>query len=283
MEVSMTRIIVLAMAAIAAAGSASAELYLVPVVAHELPGHGENRWSSELYLSNGGPSEVTVTMGGFLPGRREPLEACETFAPVTRTVPAYSTVLWSGAELGPDIGCATLVLGGLLLDATGPIRIRSRLVNHSGHTPAPHQALHGSAQTVDAIELSSLPDADSYLLGGLLWHRNTCGIEEFVTSVGFANPGDRPVQVTLDLEADVAQVGMRIDGAPVALPFPLEVPAHGWRQIRLTPEDSMLTVCMDPEVFDLVVETTGPLALYGSVVDRLSHDPHTVVAVPRAP
>ena len=41
------------------------------------------------------------------------------------------------------------------------------------------------------------------------------------------------------------------------------------------------TVCMDPEVVDLWLDTTGPLAFYASVVDRPAQDPRTVTPILR--
>jgi hypothetical protein len=79
----------------------------------------------------------------------------------------------------------------------------------------------------------------------------------------------------------VAEAGMRIDGKPVVLPHSIEVPAQSWMQIRLGPEPSPLTVCMDPEVVDLAIDTNGPLAFYASVVDRPAQDPRTVTPITR--
>jgi hypothetical protein len=267
--------------AIVAAGSAAAETYLLPVVTHQVPGHAGNLWSSELYLSNGGSEEVTVTLGGLALGRRLPPEPCVTFAPVTRKVPAHTTVLWPAAKLGPDIGCATLALGGLILDATAPIEINSRLVNHRSRLSEAPLPLHGTGQAVQAIALDDIPKAGVYLLPGLIWHRNPCGAEEFVTSVGFANPGEHMVRVKLDLSPMLAEAGMRVDGESVELPHVIEVAGQSWVQVRLAPEPSPLTVCMDPEIFDLWFDTTAPVAIYGSVVDRLVQDPRTVMPIER--
>jgi len=264
-----------------AAGMAAGETYLLPVVAYQLPGHAGNLWSSELYLSNGGPEEVTVTLGGLIPGQRLPPEPCPTFAPVIRRVPAHSTVLWSAAELGPDIGCATLALGALILDATAPIDISSRLVNHGSRLAETPLPLHGTGQVVQAIAFDDMPKAGEYRLPGLMWHRNSCGPEEFVTSVGFANPAEDPVRVTLDLPPALAEAGMRVDGESVELPHVIEIPGQSWVQVRLAPVPSMLTVCMAPEIFDLWIGTTAPVAVYGSVVDRLVRDPRTVIPIER--
>lgn len=261
---------------------ASAQNVLVPVVAHELPGYGGNRWSSELYLSNTSTEDVTVTIAGFLPGRRQPPQPCETFAPVTRTVPARSAVLWSAAELGADVGCATRLVGGLLLHSTGSVGITSRLVNHHEVPASPGEPLHGPGQVVAGIPVAELPPAGEYVLPGLIWHRNPCGGEAFVTSVGFSNPGDEPVTVTLDLAPGLAEAGMRVDGEPVELPYSIEVPPLAWRQIRLTPEPSPLAVCLPPELFDLWVDTSGSLGFYGSVVDEQARDPRTVAPAERA-
>jgi hypothetical protein len=208
--------------------NAYAEVYLVPAVAFLIPGHDGNRWSSELYLTNSSSEEITVTLGGLLLGRRRPPEPCLTIVPVTRKVPAHTTVLWSAAELGPDIGCASLALGGLMFDATAPIDISSRLVNHGVNPPRPSLPLHGPGQVVDAIAVAELPRDGAYLLPGLLWHRNACVPEEFVTYLGFANPGDDPVYLTLNLPPSLAELGMRIAGEPVELPHEIEVPAGSW-------------------------------------------------------
>jgi len=264
-----------------AAGIAAGETYLLPVVAYQLPGHAGNVWSSELYLSNGGSEEVTVTLGGLIPGQRLPPEPCPTFAPVTRIVPRHSTVLWPAAELGPDIGCATLALGALILDATEPIDISSRLVNHRSQLTEAPLPLHGTGQIVNAIALNELPIAGDYLLPGLMWHRNSCGPEEFVTSVGLANPGEHTVRVTLDLPETLAEAGMRLDGELLELPYVLEVPGQTWVQVRLAPVPSPLTVCMAPEIFDLWIDSDAPIAIYGSVVDRLVQDPRTVLPIKR--
>jgi hypothetical protein len=258
-----------------------AETYLLPVVAYQLPGHAGNLWSSELYLKNGSPEEVTVTLGGLALGRRVPPEPCPTFAPVTRVVPPHSTVLWPAAQLGPDIGCATLALGALILDTTGPIDISSRLVNHRSQLPETPLPLHGTGQIVNAIALDDLPSAGDYLLPALMWHRNSCGPEEFVTSVGFANPAEHLVRVTLDLPPMLAEAGMRVNGESVELPYVVEVPGQSWVQVRLAPVPSPLTVCMPPEIFDLWIDTDAPVAIYGSVVDRLVQDPRTVLPIVR--
>jgi hypothetical protein len=262
-------------------GFASAETYLLPVVAYQVPGHAGNRWSSELYLSNGGSEEVTVTLGGLALGRRLPPEPCPTFAPVIRRVPAHSTVVWSAAELGPDLGCATLALGAVILDTTAPIDISSRLVNHRSRLPETPLPLHGTGQVVHAVALDEMPRAGAYLLPSLMWHRNSCGLEEFVTSVGFANPGEHSVRVTLDLPPEVNESGIRIDGESVELPHVIEISGQSWVQVRLAPEPSPLTVCMDPEVFDLWIDADAPIAIYGSVVDRLVQDPRTVNPIER--
>jgi hypothetical protein len=251
------------------------------VVAHQIPGHGGNRWSSELYLTNDHPVPVTVTLGGLLPGRRRPPQPCETFAPVTREVPAHTTLLWSAAELGPDIGCAELVLGGLVIDTTEPIELTSRLVNHTETIPRSAVPLHGPGQVVAAIPLADVPAAGAYLLPGLAWHRNSCGPAEFSSSLALLNPGDQPVTVILDLPTALAEFGMRVNGEPVELPLAVVIAGQSWRQLALTPEPSLLTACMGPEPFHLLADTDGPLVVVGSVIDRLAQDPRTVVATPR--
>jgi hypothetical protein len=276
----MVKILIITLAVLTSA-SAFAETYLVPAVAFLVPGHDGNRWSSELYLTNSSSEQITVTLGPLLLGRRRPPEPCLTFVPVTRKVPAHTTLLWSAAELGPDMGCATLALGGLMLDATAPIDIRSRLVNHGANPPRPFLPLHGPGQVFDAVPTADLPRDGAHQLPGLLWHRNACGPEEFATNLGFANPGEEPVDLTVNLPPSLAEQGIRIAGEPVELPHKIRVPAHRWKQVKVQPEPSMLTVCMDPELFVVWIDTSGPVAIYASVIDRPAQDPRTVTPVER--
>ena len=116
------------------------------------------------------------------------------------------------------------------------------------------------------------------LMPALLWHRNPCDEPAFQTSIGFANPGRDPVIVTVFLKGE-GRPAIRINGRVAALPYQMEVEAGRWRELRLDPVDRTGELCLDPESFDLELIIDGPLAVYGTVVDRQSGDARTVTPV----
>jgi len=63
------------------------------------------------------------------------------------------------------------------------------------------------------------------------------------------------------------------------IPHVIEVSGQSWVQVRLAPVASPLTVCTDPEILDLWVDATAPVAIYGSVADRLVQDLRTVMPI----
>lgn len=273
------RTIVAASILLALSIPAGAEELILPVFALNAKSPDDMRWSTEVYLVNPTPDPVQVAIAGLLPGKVLRTTPCGQFMSQTRVVPPRSAVLWTATGLATDLGCADEVLGALTLHSDGRLRVTGRMVRHTeegGATPA--GVLSGGGQSVAAIPTRLLPGPTTLLLPALLWHRNPCGEPAFTSSVGFANPGAEPVTVSLYLPKD-ARRAIRIDGEIVSLPHQLVIEPRRWTQIRVAPLDLPDEVCLEPESFDLEVVIDGPLAVYGSVMDRLSMDGRMVTPV----
>jgi hypothetical protein len=267
--------------AILTAVSAAAETFILPVFAYNVDALDGNRWSTEIHLTNPGERPVQVTLSGFLPGTISKPAPCDLFMPPTRVVPGHSAVVWTAAGLATDLGCAESALGGLILAADGPVEITSRTVNHPAPQAAPPPGLlTGHGQEFRAIPFEELGGPGTRLLGALLWHRNPCGQPAFDTAIGIANPNPEPAEIVLDLPGDALQGGVLVNGEEVAIPYALQVPAWSWRQLRLRPVDRPDLGCLGPQTFVARVTVDRPVAVYASVVDRLSGDPRTVHSVP---
>ena len=269
-------------------GVAGAADYVVPAFAYNLPGHGKNVWTTELYISNPGDTTVRVDPPTVLEGKLVVPRPC--LPPVRPLeVAPHSSAIWTSAEIAVQLGCAEEIVGALLLHADGEVAIDSRMVNVSGEfgedeesspDQVPEVILAGYSQQMPGFPVADLPKTPKQLmLPSLIWHRNACGKVAFDSYVGFANPSEDPVHVTLDLAPELREAGTLIDGKPVQLPHTLELPARSWQQIHVTPQDSTLAVCLDPQHFDLYLNVDGPVAVYGSVVDRSTQDPRTVFPV----
>jgi hypothetical protein len=264
---------------LAALPTTAGELVL-PAFALNLEGRSGELWSSEIYLTNPGDQPVQVELARFLPGKITKPTPCDFFMPPTRVVPPYSAAVWTAAGLATDLGCAERARGGLVLRADGPVYVTSRLVNLAGgNDDEGSTVLSGRGEAFEAIPMEELPGAGSHLLPALLWHRNPCDTSSFDTSVGFANPGPDPVEIRLDVPHETARA-MRINGQEVFLPHSLIIRGSSWRQLRLSPIIEEGAPCGGVESFLLRVETDGPVAIYGSVIDRKSGDPRTVSPVP---
>jgi len=258
---------------------AAAEDLILPVFALNAPHPDGSRWSTEVYLVNPTPQPVQVAIAELIPGRVSRPTPCGQFMSQTRVVPPQSAVIWTASGLATDLGCADEVLGALKLIADGPVRVTGRMVRHpdmGGSTP--HGILSGGGQSVAAIPLDSLPGPTTLLLPALLWHRKPCGAIDFSTLVGFANPGDEPVGVTIYLPEE-ARRAVRINGRVVALPHHFEVAPKRWTQFSITPLGRSDEVCLEPESFDLEIVIDGRLAVYGSVFDHRSMDGRMVEPV----
>lgn len=255
------------------------EELLLPVFALNAQNPDGSRWSTEVYLVNPTPDPVSVNIAGLLPGRVSRPTPCGRFMSPTRMVPPQSAVLWTASGLATDLGCADEVLGALKLHADGPVRVTARLVRHSDDGEStPLGVLTGGGQSVGALHVDELPGPTTLLLPALLWHRNPCGDPSFTTSVGFANPGNKPVTVSLYLPKETKRA-IRVNGNAVALPHQLVVAPGRWKQIEVQPMPRPFEGCFEPESFDLEVVIDGPLVVYGSVIDSRSLDSRMVVPV----
>ncbi len=272
--------IVAGLAALVVAAPTAATDLVLPAFALDMQGIEGNRWSSELYLVNPGELPVQVTLSGFLPGSLVRPAPCDLFMTPTRVVPPRSSVVWTSGGLATDLGCAERAVGALVLNADGPVRITSRLVNHeSGGAGRVTNLLTGRGQEVEATPVDDLPGRGRHLLAPMLWHRNPCGERAFDAYLGLANPADTPRRVRIDVASAHSDTRVRVDDEIADLPLDVVVPARGWRQVHLEPVDLPVEVCLPPEGVSVVVDLDGPVAVYGSVVDRASQDPRTVTPV----
>lgn len=265
---------------LAALPSAAGELVL-PVFALNLDGRHGDVWSSELYLTNPGEQPVLVELSQFLHGNIEKTNPCDLFMTPTRVVPARSATVWTAAGLATDLGCADSARGGLVLRADGPLHVTSRLVNISGSNDGSSGAvLSGRGEAFDAVPIDRLPGPGAHLLPALMWHRNPCqGPAEFETVIGFANPGPDAVEVVLDVPHESGR-SVLIDGREAFLPHRFEVDGGSWQQFRLAPLSDESSDCGGVESFLVRLDLAAPLAVYASVIDRMSGDPRTVTTVP---
>jgi hypothetical protein len=261
---------------------AAGELVL-PVFALNLDGRNDDRWSSELYLTNPGEQPVLVELAQFLPGNITTTRPCDLFMTPTRVVPPHSATVWTATGLATDLGCADSARGGLVLRADGPLHVTSRLVNlEDSGTDHSGAILSGRGEAFDAVPIEQLPARGTHLLPALMWHRNPCqGGPEFETVVGFANPGPEPVEVILDVPHETGGPVL-VDGEEVYLPYRFEIAERSWQQFRLSPQRDDGAKCGSVESFLVRLDLTGPLAVYASVIDRKSGDPRTVTTVPMA-
>lgn len=272
------RYIVLSVLLLCAALSATAGELVLPVFAHNLDGRNGDVWSSEIYLTNPSDQPVLVEIARFLPGDIDKPNPCDLFMGPTRVVPPQSATVWTASGLATDLGCAERVRGGLVLRADGPVHITSRLVNLAGNNDVePGMVLSGRGEAFEAIPIDDLPAAGTHLLPALMWHQSPCGGSSFDTTLGFSNPGFESVEVILDVPHETGRTAT-LNGRQIALPYRLEIPAGSWRQYRLAPAKNE-EPCGGVESFLVRVETSAPLAFYGSVIDRKSGDPRTVMPV----
>lgn len=230
---------------LALAAPAAATDLVLPAFALDVQGIEGNRWSSELYLVNPGELPVQVTLSGFLAGSLVQPAPCDLFMTPTRVVPPRSSVVWTSGGLATDLGCAERAVGALVLNADGPVRITSRLVNHeSGGAGRVTSLLTGRGQEIEAVPVADLPGRGRHLLAPMLWHRNACGERAFDAYLGFANPTDGPRRVLIDIAGAHADSGVRVDDEIASLPLEIVVPARGWRQLHLEPVDLPIEVCL---------------------------------------
>jgi len=262
-----------------AASAAAGELVL-PIFALRWPGKDGNRWSSEVFLTNPGPTVVRVSGPQVIPGVVNTTVPCLPPVPAYREVPPYRTVLLTADELSVDLGCPDSVLAGVAFETDGPVRISSRVVNDRG-TEGVAGVLSGLGQEVPALAPSELMlPGGVYQLPGLLWDPFRCARPPlFEIYLYLANPGSEPVEVVLR-QSRTGQPGeLIINGMPVPTPHVFELRSREWRQLKVELGGALPAVCLGPQVADLFLTATGGIAVVGSVVDRTSQDPWTVLPV----
>jgi len=276
----MKRILVIAALLVGlAVVQAHAGEILLPVFTYAWPGFAGNLWYSEISLVNPTAAPIVVDPPTFLGGTIVVPFPC--LPPLRQTtVPPHSTVVWRPWDVAMDLGCPSRAVGALLLFADGPLVVDSRVTNVGEGLLPDEGPLRGFGQTIPGREMAALAPAGTRLmLPAMIWHPNACGAVAFDSYVGFANPGDEPVLVKIDLGPGSDETAVKVDGKVMSLPAAIEIPARGWQQVHLQPLDSMLTVCLPPQRFDLLLIPDGPLAVYGSVVDRSTQDPRTILPV----
>jgi hypothetical protein len=251
------------------------ELVVVPAVAYGLPGFGENLWTSEIYFTNPTSVRGTVQMGYILPGYTVPPDAwnsCGWTGPWTAHIEGNSSERYA---VGADLCVAQEAVGAYVFEVSEGMVVSSRMINHDPEAIASCcPFLTGFGTEVPGIPLDELPQAGAHLLPALVWNPDRCGPRTFDTYVGFANPYDVEVNVTIDLAGDSA------DLSNPDFPQNLTVTPLSWQQIAIRAPTSDVATCAGPKLFDLRVDIDGPLAIYASVVDRGRQDGRIVLPLP---
>jgi hypothetical protein len=256
-----------------APGAGAEEAYVLPVFAYHLPGVGDNLWSSEIYVSNPGVASRSVRLGEFLPGRMTVPVPCGRPQGVPREVPPLSTIIWSAADIAVELGCATEAVGALEFSADGPLVIASRMVNEQGVPEAAGTLISGFGLEVPAVELAeAVPPGRRVLLPGLAWHPESCDDPAFETAVGIVNLDQEPVTVVLTFPSDTGPATIFINGEETASPFEFTVRRRGWKQVSFNPPLGTDRECKPAELFDLILEASGSVVAYATVVDRSTQD-----------
>ena len=278
-----TKLLVSLVLASVAAVAAGDEL-VIPDFALAWPGKDGNRWSSEVFLTNPGPTTVNVSNGRFIPGVLQIGVPCYPPIAAFHPVPAYSTVPISASDLSLALECPLAALGGLAFDADGPIEITSRVVNDRG-VAAAGPALAGLGQEVPAFASGDLTGAGViHQLPALLFDPLRCDRPAlFEVYLYIVNPGNAPVDVTLQRNHDGNGDELIINGVSTPTPVTITLPGPGWRQLKVEPGGTRPAVCGSPVVADLFFSATGGVAAIASVVDRTSQDARTVLPVRTSP
>ncbi|MGD1149420.1 MAG: hypothetical protein ABR961_15885 [Thermoanaerobaculaceae bacterium] len=265
--------------AVAAAVPAAADEFVLPILALQWPGKAGNQWNSEIFLTNPGPTTVTVTNGRFLPGTLRYDVQC--FPPIAafHLVAPYSTVLLPPQTLYLDLECPVAALGAMAFDADGPVVISSRVVNTFGLAPS-EGVLAGLGQDLPAFATADLAGPGAvYQLPGLIWDPFRCGPPAFEIYLYLANPGGAPVVVTLQQSRDGAPGELVVNGNIVPTPYAVTVEAGAFLQLRVEPGGAWPAFCGEPQLVDLFFTATGGIAVVASDVDRSSQDARTVLPV----
>jgi hypothetical protein len=258
---------------------AMASELVLPILALKWPGKSGNQWSSELFVTNPGPSIVTISHGRFLPGTLKVDVPCYPPIAAFYEVAPYSTIEVSPQTLYLALQCPSAVLGGMAFDADGPVVMSSRVVNNPGGSLT-DGLLAGFGQDVPAFDSGDLAEPGViYQLPGLVWDPYRCGPPAFETYLYAANPGTAPVAVTLQQSRDGAPGELLVNGADVPTPYTFTVDGGAFRQLKVDLGGAIPATCLPPQLVDLFFTANGGVAMVGSVVDRSSQDVRTVLPV----
>ena len=275
-----TRLVIALGLLVLGAAAAMAEEMVLPVFAVAWPGKGGNLWNTEVFATNPGPVPVMLEIGPFLAGRTQVATPCEHPVPFRHELPPYTTQLVMSTELSTAIGCPDFAIGGLAFSAAGEVSLVARVVNTArAFTSAAPSALLGVGQQIPAIPASQLAVSGSvYQVPGLILDQNPCAGPRFESYLYIANPGPEKVDLTLQQTEDGKSSGeLILSGKPVGTPYTVTVPPYGWLQFLVQEAGTVEGPCTDPKVVDLFFTTNGPLAVVGTVVDRSSQEPRTVL------
>lgn len=273
-------VLVVSITLLLTAGAAAAGDYVVPAFAFNLQGHGKNLWTSEIYLANPGQSPVIVDPPSVLQGRIVlPDQTC--LPPLRQLVVApHSSLVWKAEDIAREMGCALEIVGALEFTTDGPLSVGSRMINRGDVSSGSAVAvpLSGFSQELPGVNVADLPPAgQGLMLPTMIWDQNSCASPKFDSYVGFANPSDETVHVTLSLSPAMNMNQIMLGGSKVSLPAVVTVAPNSWRQLHVAPVIYQGDECSEPQVFDLFLDADGPVAIYGSVVDRATQDPRTVI------
>jgi hypothetical protein len=277
--------LVLFVIALSTAVSALAGDVILPTFAWNLGGRGLNRWTTEIYLTNPGSSILHVSLEAVYPGKVSVRHPCLPPSPVAWDVPPYTTVPWMARKIWLDVGCPDTMVAGLMLRSESRFVMQSRMVN-SPDVPASEALLAGISQEVPGMPVEELPAAGSlYMLPALGWHVAPCGQPALQSYLNVVNPGADIVTLTVQLDAAGSAGDMLVDGRLERVPFAIEIKPASWRQISVAPFPGDPAPACQPVagLHDLFFQVSGPLAIYGSVVDRSTQDPRTVLFVRMEP
>ncbi len=277
-----TRLLLMLGLVVLGAAAATGEEMVLPVVAVSWPGKGGNLWNTEVFATNPGPLPVALEIGPFLPGKTKGSRPCiQMVSPFLHQLPPYSTQLLSSNELDLAIGCPDSAIGGLVFSADAEVSLVARVANTAGmfNTSNTAAAISGVGQQIPAIPSSQLAGPGAvYQVPGLILDPNPCAAPRFESYLYVANPGPEKVDVTLQQTQDGKSAGsLVLSGQSVVTPYTFSVPAGGWQQFLVQMSGTLAACTTSLEVADLFFTTTGSLALVGTVVDRGSQEPRTVL------
>jgi hypothetical protein len=140
-------------------GSLGAQEIVLPGFAWHHPGASGNRWSSEVYVTNTGSMDVSLTVGAPIIGRIVQDNPCQP--PIRQfTVHPMSTERIPAITLGASLGCPDQFVGGLILDASGPVLVNTRMTNDRSIDGAtPDAIVQGYGEEIPGVAFDDLPSA----------------------------------------------------------------------------------------------------------------------------